>query len=244
MPVIHSCPQRSREWFTLRCGIPTASAFDKVLTAGGKPSRQRDQFMNALLAEWMLGYPLEGPETQWMVRGRELEDDAVKAYTFITGRETLEVGFITNSEATFGASPDRLIGDTGLLEIKCPSPAVHVSYLLQNNKLSDSDYGPQLQGELMVSEREWVDIVSYHPEMPPVVVRVVRDEKYIAALRLALELFVSEMLEKREELERRFGPFVRTQDAEDPEPPNGLTDSDVEEYIAHLNATDGWANDN
>jgi len=123
-----------------------------------------------------------------------MEEEAVSFYELQRDCETVKVGFITNDEGTIGASPDRLVGEDGLLEIKVPKESTHVSYLLK--KAVDQAYYPQVQGQLWVSGRKWVDILSYHPEMPPALIRVERDEEFIAFLQSAVVEF-SSALEKQ-----------------------------------------------
>jgi hypothetical protein len=231
--------QKSAEWYRIRAGIPTASSFSKIVTPSGQPSRQAQGLMNFLLAEYVLGRSLadEQPQTFWMERGADLEASAVKAYEFHSGLSTTECAIVTSDDGLIAASPDRLVDENGVCEIKCPSPQVHVGRLL-NNEI-ESDYKCQLQGQLWIMEREWVDIVSYHPQMPPCITRVNRDEDYIEVLSRGVRAFVNVMLERRLELERRFGPFTRP---EPPQPkqrvaaedPFGVNEADVEEIIAAL----------
>lgn len=185
--IIHDCIQGTSEWLTLRAGIPTASEFDKILTPGGKPSKSAEPYMFALLAERIMGHPRIEAVSRWMDRGSQMEAEAVNFYQFQRDCETVKVGFITNNEGTIGASPDRLVSEEGLLEIKVPSEPVHVSYLIK--KSVDSTYYPQVQGQLWIAERQWLDILSYHPEMPPALIRVERDEDYIASLSTAVSAF-------------------------------------------------------
>ncbi len=192
---IHDCIQGTSEWTRLRAGIPTSSDFDKILTAGGSPSKQAEMYMFALLAERIMGHPRIEYMSRWMDRGSQMEAEAVSFYELQRDCETVKVGFITNDEGTIGASPDRLVGDTGLLEIKVPSEAVHVSYLMQSGSAYDA-YRVQTQGQLWIAEREWNDLLSYHPEMPPALIRVERDEKFIAQLSAAVSAFV-EVLESQ-----------------------------------------------
>lgn len=197
--IIHNCIQGSQEWLSLRSGIPTASEFDSILTPGGKLSTAADKYMYRLLAERIMGHPTLQAVTTWMDRGTELEAKAVACYEFITDAETVKVGFITNDCRTWGASPDRLVGDDGLLEIKCPSEAVHVGYLL-SNKGVDKAYYPQVQGQLWVTGRKWSDVLSWHPEMPEALIRVERDDEYIEKLGREVMLFSERLEEMTEKL--------------------------------------------
>jgi hypothetical protein len=210
MPKYHfECEQKSARWYELRAGIPTASCFSKIVTPGGKASKQAQGYMSFLLAEYVLGRSLENEEaiTFWMERGTELEESAVRAYEFQTGAETNECAIVTTDDELIAASPDRLVGEDGICEIKCPKPHIHVGRMLHNE--IDDDYRCQLQGQLWVMEREWVDILSYHPQLPPVIRRVDRDEKYIELLSAGVRTFVNVMLQRRVDLDKRYGPFVK-----------------------------------
>lgn len=189
-----SCIQGTQEWLQLRCGIPTASEFDRILTPKGKPSIQAENFMYGLLSERIMGRPRTEAVSFWMERGSVMEAEAVAFYEFQKDIETVPVGLITNDAGTIGASPDRLVGDDGLAEFKCPAEHTHVAYLL--GKAVDQTYYPQLQGQLWITERKWVEICSYHPAMPPVIVRVERDEQYIEMLSKAVTAF-SQFLEAK-----------------------------------------------
>lgn len=172
--------QGSPEWLAARLGIPTASRFDSIMTAKTmKASASQDKYMCALLAERLLGYPADEVMTDWMQRGIELEPEAASAYEFERDVDAVKVGFVLSDCGRYGASPDRLIGEDGLLEIKCPSAAVHVAALLGKGV---DDYHYQCQGQLWVTGREWVDLMFYNPSMPRVIVRYPRDVKYIAAM--------------------------------------------------------------
>ena len=86
-----------------------------------------------------------------------------------------------------GCSPDRLVGDEGLLEVKAPLPHTQVEYWL-SGEVSER-FRPQLQGQLYVSQRSWVDILCWHDVLPKLVVRVEPDDKFIAALDRELQIF-------------------------------------------------------
>ena len=230
--IVHQVEQLSSEWHALRLGIPTTSEFKRIVTPGGKLSAQSADYMHRLLAEWILAGPLDEDtfETKWMERGRLLEDEAVRSYEFETERTTETVGFITTDDGLIGCSPDRLIvGEPGLLEIKCAAPQTHIGYML--TRAVDKDYYPQVQGQLLVTGREWVDIQAYFPGLPSVIVRVGRDPEYQGLLDLALRAFVEKMLAARADLEARYGPFQRRQQPAEPEDGIlglGITDDDID----------------
>jgi len=207
MSVLVEVEQRSDEWQKLRCGVATASCFDRIITpATGKPSASAVAYRRELLAEWLTGQPVSIKESGWMQRGTEMEPEARAFYEFEADAEVTEAGFVFLDERRLiGCSPDGLVGDDGLVEIKCPAPHTHVGYLI-DAKLPTA-YIPQVQGALWVTGRRWCDFISYHPEMEPLIVRVKRDEGYIAKMAMLIEAFVATMLEERQILlSRGLGP--------------------------------------
>ena len=189
---IIQCIQGSSEWFAARCGIPTASNFDKIITAKGEPSKQRIKYLYQLAGERITGIAEETYQNATMLRGIEMEDEARKLYEVITGGEVVKVGLcITEGKTIYAASPDGLFKNDGLVEIKCPLISTHVSYLLNGGLLED--YFQQLQGQLLVTGREWVEIMSYYPGLKPLLIPVDRDEKFLKALKVELELFCIEL---------------------------------------------------
>lgn len=185
--------QGSEEWHKARLGIPTSSQFHRIITKGGAPSKSN--YAHELIAEKLLGYPVTEFVSDWMQRGQDLEDRAVAFYELQRDRDTSTAGFCLTDDRKAGASPDRFVGDLGLLEIKCPSPIVHVGNMLN---LTDG-HKQQTQAQLMVTGREWVDLLSYHPDLPPALVRVNRNEIYIEAMKKHLAAFLTgleEMFEK------------------------------------------------
>ena len=207
MSVLVDVEQRSDEWLKLRCGVATASCFDRIITpATGKPSASAVAYRRELLAEWLTGQPVSIKESGWMQRGTEMEPEARAFYEFEADAEVTEAGFVFLDERRLiGCSPDGLVGDDGLVEIKCPAPHTHVGYLI-DAKLPTA-YIPQVQGALWVTGRKWCDFVSYHPEMESLIVRVRRDEPYIAKMATLIEAFVKTMLEERQILlSRGIGP--------------------------------------
>jgi hypothetical protein len=178
--IIHTVEQGSIEWQMLRSGIPTASRFDKIITAEkGARSKSFEDFAHLLVAERILGHPIEIGSTAFMQRGNVVEKSARQFYELQTDIEVKPCGFITLDDESAGASPDGLIGENGILEIKCATPGIHIGYLLDAEGIG---YRQQTQGQLWIAEREFVDTVAYHPDLPSTVVRFVRDEKYIAQL--------------------------------------------------------------
>lgn len=201
--IVHNVVQGSSDWLSLRCGIPTASNFHRILTPGGKPSGQAESYMHELLAEIMMGHPLEDRKTPWMEHGNEMEPHAVELFEFQNDVDTVPVGFMTNDAGTIGASPDRLMGEDELLEVKSPSPEVHAGYLLSSIKGVDDKYMLQLQGQLWISERKAVTIISYHREMPMAVVRVERKQELIDKISAAVTTFAQVLATNREMIDAK-----------------------------------------
>src|SRR5439155_24147279 len=142
----------------------------------------------------LMGHPIVEVMSFWMERGSEMELRAVRWYEFQRDTETTPVGFITTDNGRIGASPDRLVASDGLLEVKAPSEPVHMSYLLQTGSCYD-EYRVQVQSQLWVTGRAWTDLLSWHGELPPALVRIGRDEKFIAILE-PLVLEFSDKLER------------------------------------------------
>ena len=167
--IIHNMEQGSTAWWQVRIGVATASEFDKILTpAKLEPSRSVDGYINKLLGEWLRNKPDEGFESEWMKRGKEVEQEARDYYAFHTGAEVQQVGFCYIEDGNYGCSPDGLVEDGGL-EIKCPSPGIHVGYILDGRV--PLDYRLQILGSLLVTGREYWDFISYHPDIEPLIIR-------------------------------------------------------------------------
>ena len=178
----HDVVQGTEAWLQLRAGIPTASQFHRIITPKTrKLSGQAEDYLYTLVAERALGRHLEDTRGfYWAERGKELESHARAFYEAMRNVTTKRIGFITNDEGTIGASPDSLVGDDGLVELKCPAPHTHMGYLLGDPVTAD--YWLQIQGQLWISERDWCDVVSYHPELGGTVIRVNRSLEDIAML--------------------------------------------------------------
>ena len=187
MPILHEVAQYSEEYDRLKIGIPTSSNFHKIITPQGKPSKQWRQYACILIAERLLQQRIEFYNSPAMERGLIVEAEAADWYEFDQDVTTRRVGFITNDEHTIGCSPDRLVGNDGLLEIKAPLPHTQVEYWISGEV--DERFRPQLQGQLYISQRSWVDIVCWHDVLPKLVTRVEPDEKFIQALDRELQIF-------------------------------------------------------
>jgi hypothetical protein len=191
MPEVFTCEQRSDEWFRLRMGIPTASGFDKVQATGKtkKDSKTRSTYMLKLAGEIITGEPMESFTNAHMERGQRMEPDARELYAFMTDTEVEPVGFIRDGDK--GASPDGLIGEHGLLEIKTTLPHLLIPLLLSGD--APPEHTAQVQGQLWVADRQWCDLVVYWPKMPLFIKRIERDEGYINKLSDEVRVFNREL---------------------------------------------------
>lgn len=158
--------QGSPEWHALRCGKVTASRVaDVIAKTKSGPSASRATYMGQLIAERLTGVVAESYTNAAMQWGTETEADARAAYEFYTGNTVAEVGFLTHPAIQMsGASPDGLVGDTGLVEIKCPNTATHIETLLSGTV--PTKYRTQMMWQMACSTREWCDFVSFDPRMP------------------------------------------------------------------------------
>lgn len=196
--IFHDVAQGSPEWKRMRLGLATASSFHKIITpVTGKLSKSAESYASQLVGEMITGENAENFQSYWMERGGLMEAAASSSYEIITGLTLDRGGFITNDEMTIGASPDRRVrGDNGLIvggvEIKCPSPDVHIENLKRAIKHGaiDPSYIPQVQGQILFGEFEFDDWFSYHPEMPPAHIRTYRDDSYCKKLEEALDAFL------------------------------------------------------
>lgn len=197
---IVECDQGSDAWFRARMGIPTASQFATVMASGrgGGESKTRRTYMLKLAGEILTGEPMDSFGNCHTERGKEMEPDARNTYSFMRDVEPQLVGFIRNGQK--GCSPDSLIGNDGMLEIKTKLPHLQVDCLLSDRV--PPEHKAQCQGALWIAEREWIDFVSYWPGLPLFVTREHRDEEYIAKLVAAVDEFNDELAHMVERVRR------------------------------------------
>lgn len=195
--------QGSPEWIAARIGLPTASSFDRIIQPKKlQPSTAQDGYIARLCAEWFLGQSLDESIGQYAERGKELEESAVARYEFDTGAEAVKIGFCLSDDGRCGCSPDRLVGEDGLLEIKCPGVEAHMGYLLDDRQLA-RDYVCQTQSQLWITGKKWDDLYSFHGMLPPVRIRLVRDGEYMEAL----DAVVPEFLARLDEAKATLAPL-------------------------------------
>lgn len=187
------CEQNSDEWIAARLGIVTASNFATVMASGkaGAESKTRSTYMRKLAGEIITGQPAESFSSVHTERGHAMEGDARNFYAFMADVEPELVGFIRNGDK--GGSPDSLVGETGLLEIKTALPHILLEYLRMDK--FPPEHMAQCQGNLWVAEREWCDILVFWPGMKPLIKRLHRDESYILKMSAAVREFNAELQE-------------------------------------------------
>ena len=199
MIIIETCEQGSEEWLSLRLGKITASRAKDVLTKGRGTSQSKtaESYMMELIAEILTGNSKPFFENDAMRWGTETEPQARAMYAvnndFV---DVKEVAFVEHNEQV-GISPDGLIGDDGLLEIKCPNTTTQLKRALSDDY--SADYKAQIQMQLWVTEREWCDFLSFDPRLDCdagyLQQRVYRDEEYIEEMKTKVYAFVEKMNE-------------------------------------------------
>ena len=185
----HNIEQGSDEWHALRRGMITASAISRLLTGTGKPANNdtsRAQLLQ-LLAERIIDEAEPSFYGDDMARGHLLEPLARDIYAQHRA-PVVECGFVTADfdGTVIGYSPDGLVGDDGLIEIKSPRRKNHLRSLLSDEV--PSEYVPQVQTGLAVTGRAWCDYISYAPGLPQFIHRCTRDELVIAQLIAAAQI--------------------------------------------------------
>lgn len=196
--------QGTPEWLAERAGKVTASALSNVMMA--KTAAGYQNYMAQLICERLTGQPVETFKSAAMDHGNETEPQARAFYEMETGLDVVECGFIPHPAlANSGASPDGLVGDLGLVEIKCPQPAKHIKNLMGGT--IDKGYSLQMQWQMECTGREWCDFVSFNPSFPPHlqlhITRVDRDAEAQAEIKTAVTSFLADLDAKLRALEAR-----------------------------------------
>lgn len=201
--------QGSVEWHSIRCGKVTASRVaDVVAKTKTGWGASRANYMAELIAERLTGEAAAGFTNAAMQWGTDNEPDARVAYEFRTDAEVVQVGFVIHPAIKdSGASPDGLVGDDGLVEIKCPNTATHIETLI--GQCVPSKYIPQMQWQMACTGRKYCDFVSFDPRLPEsmrlAVMRVERDDKLIASLEKDIADFLAEVETKVAKLNGLYG---------------------------------------
>lgn len=159
--------QRTPEWIHQRAGFLTASRADAVLQRSvrtGEPLKAYYDLIDQLVAERITGDSIGIGTTPAMQWGIDHEDDARTAYEVATGECVDLVGFIQHPSIDWlGASPDGLVGDDGLIEIKCPNTVTHLKRIRAG--IVPEEYKPQMLIQLLCTGRKWVDFVDFDPRL-------------------------------------------------------------------------------
>ena len=189
--------QGSPEWFQMRLGKVTASRVADILakTKTG-PSASRQNYLIELAIQRTTGIIQESYSNSAMEWGTQTEPQARVAYEVRTNNFVDQLAFVDHpSIEWFGCSPDGLVSDRGLLEIKCPNSATHWEYF--KSKKPPQKYFIQMQAQIAVTNKDWCDFVSFDPRMPDrsqlLIVRIDRDEAFIAEMEAEIKKFLDEV---------------------------------------------------
>jgi putative phage-type endonuclease len=197
--------QRTTEWFAQRCGHLTASRIADMMARTQKGwGASRANYAAQLIAERLTGVAESGFTSAAMQHGIDTEAAARAAYGFMQDVEVIEAPFVLHPRLAWsGASPDGFVGDDGLVEIKCPNTATHIT-TLRDGEIPDK-YIKQMQWQMACTERDWCDFVSFDPRMPVEmqlhIQRVDRDNDLIAEIESAAIGFLDEIAATVAELE-------------------------------------------
>ena len=198
--MIEMMDQGSDEWFAIRIGKVTASRVADIIakTKSGY-STSRDNYMAQLVCERLTNQKGESFTNAAMQHGTETEPLARAAYEALKDVLVDEVGFVPHPSIKMaGASPDGLVGDDGLIEIKCPNTATHIDTLLSESV--PTKYFTQMQFQMACTGREWCDFVSFDNRLPEelqlFVKRVPRDDVYIRLIEAEIVQFIAELDDK------------------------------------------------
>lgn len=205
---IIDCEQGSAEWFSARLGKVSASRVADVIAktkTGWGASRAN--YAAELVAERLTGATAERYSNAAMAWGTETEPQARSMYEFMRDCGVVEVGTVLHPTIDMScASPDGLVGDDGLVEIKCPNTATHIETLLGD--AIAGKYITQMQWQMACTGRKWCDFVSFDPRMPGdmqiLVSRVARDDAMIADLEKHVVAFLAEVDATIRALEAKF----------------------------------------
>jgi putative phage-type endonuclease len=186
--------QNTPEWHFARCGSVTASRIDDVMaTIKTGEAQTRKNYRAEKVLERACGIPQDNSyKSAAMIAGSEVEAMARAVYAFEMDVDVVEVGFIPHPRiAHAGASPDGLINETGLIEIKCPQARAYLDAKLTSP--IDRKYVLQMQFQMAVTGREWCDYVVYREGLPLIVQRITRDDALIREIEYAVQTFLSEV---------------------------------------------------
>ena len=202
--------QGTPEWLFERCGQVTASRVKDVVAKlkSGKSSQARETYKLEVLTEILTGRTTEHYVSAAMDFGTENEPLARTGYEIAKDVEVEKIGYVRHATIKrAGCSPDGLVGDDGLVEIKCPNTKTHLNYLLRDplEESVPTDYIPQMMWQMACTGRSWCDFVSYDPRLPQefglFIKRLDRDEALICAMEKEVEQFINEVGELCQKLQ-------------------------------------------
>lgn len=200
--------QGTDAWLQERCGKVTASRIaDLMARTKSGYSASRANYASQLICERLTGCVAPSFTNAAMIHGTETEPEARRAYEFYIDRDVVQVGFMPHPSIEMaGASPDGLIGDDGLLELKCPNSATHIETLLGG--VIPDKYVKQMQFQMACTGRQWCDFASYDNRLPErmrlFVKRVDRDEELIGEIETEVRGFLAEIDETVAQLRARY----------------------------------------
>lgn len=190
--------QDSAEWLQARVGHVTASRVAAVIgrLKSGKPTAEYENYKMETLTEILTGQNVEHYVSPYMDFGKEYEGVARAQYEMVKDVEVERVGFVLHPRiARSGASPDGLVGEDGLVEIKVPTTANHLRYLMEG--VVPEQYVPQMMWQIACTERKWCDFCSYDPRLPTdfglFIVRLDRDDEAIRDMEDKVVQFIAEV---------------------------------------------------
>jgi hypothetical protein len=201
--------QLNPDWLQARCGFATGSRANDItkmvqakkskgVVLEWKPSAGRAKYLEHILAERLTGKPQGIRKIYSLEERRDLEPEARSAYALFQNQKVVEAGFIHHLFIDrFGCSPDGLCGDDGMIEIKCLDASNHIK-LLEGDESVIEEYKPQIRAGLSCTNRNWLDFISYCPQMLDAkmdlyVRRFWRNEDEISALECSVKQFLSEV---------------------------------------------------
>lgn len=214
-PMGNPLRQGSAEWFDLHVGRPTVSQLSRILTPARLDySKSARAYASELIGERILGKSLNEYDEDrfgrsfsgnaWTHRGTDMENEARMWYEFYRDVEVSAVGFIMTDDERFGGSPDGLVGEDGLIEIKCRSAVHHMRCITGVDEIADR---LQTQGYLWLTGRAWIDVVAYNPDLPKKIVRQYPEPEAQDMIGAQLDRFFTEF-ERAERKLRDLGDVI------------------------------------
>jgi len=192
MPIEIDVKQGEAEWFALRCGNLGASSVSRIITSKGEPSKQRQVYLYELASELITGKSEDSYKSKYMENGLLGEPESRALFEMVMELDVRQIGLVYKDEQRkCHCSPDGLINNNAGLELKNPKSSTQVKYLL-SSKLP-VEYFSQIQMSLYVCEREHWWVMSNYVGLAPLILKVQRNDPFIARLEKELNSFVEEL---------------------------------------------------